>query len=86
MTAYKGVFPGVVDGEPDGLGEEEEEVGVSSSLNSDLNHTASLVAWVCPIYSASQVERATVGCLLELQLIAPLPMLKMKPEVERRVS
>ena len=81
MTAYKSVFPGVIDGEPDGLGE-KEKVGVSSLFNSNFNHTTSLVAWVCPIYSALQVERTTVGYLLELQLIALLLILKMKLEVK----
>jgi hypothetical protein len=46
-----------------------------SSLSNRLSHIASLVACVCPINSASQVERATTLCLLDCQLIAPLPML-----------
>ena len=47
---------------------------------------ASFVACVWPIYSASQVERVTVGWRLDDQLIAPLPMLKTYPEVDLRVS
>lgn len=53
---------------------------------SDCSQIASLVAWVCATYSASQEDKETVGCLFEDQLIAPLPILNRKPEVERRVS
>lgn len=56
------------------------EIGLSISLRTDLSQTTSLVAFVC-----SQVESATVGWRLELQLIASLPTLKIKPEVDRRI-
>ncbi len=62
------------------------EIGLSISLRSDLSQTAFLIACVCPIYSASKVDSATVGWRLEHQLMAPLPMLKTNPEVDRRVS
>ena len=56
-------------------------IGSSSSLTSweksDCSQIASLVAWVCATYSASQEDRETVGCLFEDQLIAPLPILNM---------
>lgn len=61
------------------------EIGLSISLRTDLSQTASLVACVCPVYSALQVESATVGWRLQLQLIASLPTLKIKPEVDRRI-
>ena len=48
---------------------------------SDRNQIASLVACVCAMYSASQVERDTVGCRFDDQLIDSLPMLKRNPDV-----
>lgn len=38
------------------------ELGVLSSYSNSLSQTASFVAWVCPIYSALQLDKATVGC------------------------
>lgn len=37
------------------------EIGFSISLKSDMSQTASLMACVCLLYLALQVERATVG-------------------------
>lgn len=56
------------------------------SLRSLLNQIASFVACVCPRNSASQVERATTLWRFDCQLIAPLPMLKRYPAVDRLVS
>ncbi len=62
---------------------EEKE---SSWARKVFNQMASFVVWVWAIYSASQLERATLGCCLEDQLMASLPMLNIKPVVNRRVS
>ena len=62
------------------------EIGLFISLRSDLSQTASWLSCVCFIYSAPQVDTATVGGRLELQLMALLPMLKTNPEVDCRVS
>ena len=47
-----------------------------------------LVAWVCPIYSASQEDRDTVGCRLSLGWPANRRTsdINSYPDVERRVS
>ncbi len=64
-------------------------LGSSSSIRSwdrsDCSHIASIVAWVWAMYSASQVEKDTVGWCFEDQLIAPLPISKTKPEIDLRV-
>ena len=51
-----------------------------------LSQTASLTAGVWPMYLVLQLENTTVGGRLDDQLIAPLPKLKTKPEVDRRIS
>ena len=38
---------------------------------------------VVPLYSASVLDNATVGCFLLLQVIAPPPSEKKNPDVER---
>src|SRR6478736_9243915 len=58
----------------------------NSSWSRARSQTASFVAAVCPMYSASHEDRATVLCLFELQLIAPVPRLNTYPDVDLRVS
>ena len=47
-----------------------------SSESKSLSQTASLAAWALVMYLASVLERATVDCFLELQLMAPPPKVK----------
>lgn len=49
-------------------------------------HVASLAARVSAIYSASVEDRATVACFLEHQLIGPPFSIKIKPDVDFRLS
>ena len=49
-----------------------------------LSHTASQATTAVPLYSASVLDSATVGCFLLLQEIAPLPREKTNPDVDRR--
>ncbi|KAH7444366.1 hypothetical protein KP509_02G075600 [Ceratopteris richardii] len=51
-----------------------------------LSHTHSTVAVKVALYSASQLEVATVGCFLLNQDIHELPSMKQKPLVDTRVS
>ena len=53
-----------------------DDVFCLSLERKSLNQMASLVVWVLAIYSASVLERATVGCFFELQLMAPPPKVK----------
>src|SRR5438045_6521482 len=57
-----------------------------SSFSKEHSHIASFVAWVSPMYSASHEDRATTVCLLDDQLIAPLPMLNTYPAVDHLVA
>ena len=50
------------------------------------SHIASFAANVNAIYSAWVDNKATVGCLLEYQLTGPPFSIKMKPEVDFRLS
>ena len=54
-----------------------EDMSCLSSESKSLSQTASLAAWAPAMYSASVLERVTVGCFLELQLTAPPPKVKM---------
>ena len=54
------------------------------SFRMRLSHTASHAATVVPLYSASMLDTANVGCFLMLQEIAPLPREKTNPDVDRR--
>jgi hypothetical protein len=54
-----------------------EDMSCLSSESKSLSQMASLVAWAPAMYSASVLERATVGCFLELQLMVPPPKVKM---------
>ena len=53
------------------------------SCNSRLSHMASHVATMAPLYSASVLDKATVGWFLLLQAIAALPWENIKPDVDR---
>ena len=53
-----------------------EDMSCPSSESKSLSQVASLAVWVPAIYSASVLERAMVGCFLELQLVAPPPRVK----------
>ena len=57
-----------------------------SPLSSFLSHNASLTACAAAMYSASEVDAATVGCSLLLQLIAPPYMVNTHPVVDLLVS
>ena len=57
-----------------------------SSVRSRRSQVASLAASVSAMYSASVEEIATVNCLLEHQLIGPPFSIKMKPDVDFRLS
>jgi hypothetical protein len=46
------------------------------------NQTTSHATIVAPLYFASVLDSATVGCFLLLQLTAPLPKENMKPLVD----
>jgi hypothetical protein len=46
------------------------------------NQTTSHVTIIAPLYFASVLDSATVGCFLLLQLTAPLPKENMKPLVD----
>ncbi len=52
------------------------------SKNSFCNKTISHVAIATPLYFASVLDNATLGCLLLLQITAPLPKGNMKPLVD----
>ena len=58
---------------------------LSSSTRRFLSQTASLVAYISPIYSTLQDNRAIIGYLFNNQLITPLLILKTYPMVERLV-
>ena len=47
-----------------------------------LSHTASCDAELRAIYSASEVDKATIGCFLLSQLIGPLAIMNKLPVVE----
>jgi len=49
-------------------------------------HMASFVAWVFTMDSASMVDNAIVGYRLLLQEMAPPPMMKTNPVVDRLSS
>lgn len=57
-----------------------------SSVSSNHNHVASFAANVKAMYLASVDDRATVACFLEHQLTGPLFNMKMKPEIDLRLS
>jgi hypothetical protein len=46
--------------------------------------SASLEVYVAAMYSASVVDRVTMGCFLELQETAPLWIVNTDPEIEWR--
>ncbi len=52
------------------------------SESSVYNQTTSHATIVAPLYFASVLDNATVGCFLLLQLTAPLPKENMKPLVD----
>jgi hypothetical protein len=52
------------------------------SESSFCNQTISHAAIAAPLYSASMLDNANVGCFLLLQLTAPLPKENMKPLVD----
>lgn len=56
-----------------------------SSKSSLRSHIASFDVWVWPMSSDSQDDRAVLFCRFDNQLIAPLPILKMYPAVDRLV-
>ena len=58
-------------------------MGTPRSFKIRLSHTASQAATAAPLYSASVLDSATVGCFLLLQEIAPLSTEKTKPDVDR---
>lgn len=60
--------------------------GISSSLRMDLIHVISLVTEARHHYSASILERATVGCFLTDHKIGLVPRNIHKPEVDLLVS
>ena len=55
-------------------------------MSSSRNQVASFEASVKAIYSGSVDDSATVGCLLEHQLTGPPLSMKIKPEVDFRLS
>ena len=57
-------------------------VVMPKSFNSILSHKASLTAFEAAIYSASEVEAATVFCSLLFQLTAPPLRMYTKPVVD----
>ena len=63
---------------------EGSAMGAPRSFNIRLSHTASQTAIVAPLYSASLLDKATVGCFLQLQEIAPLPREKTNTDVDRQ--
>ena len=66
------------------------EVGASgfspSSVNSCRIHTFSWVAFDKAMYSASILDNATVGCFLELHVVAPPESIDTYPEIDRLSS
>jgi hypothetical protein len=52
------------------------------SESSFCNQTTSHVTIATPLYFASVLDNATVGCFLLFQLTAPLPKENMKPLVD----
>ena len=54
------------------------------SVRNNRHHTASRVACVAAIYSASTDDSATVGCLRDCQLTAPPCSRNTQPVHERR--
>ena len=59
---------------------------ICRSLITCRSHTASWVAKHSAMYSDSEVDRATVGCFLLVQLVAPPDITNTFPEVDRRSS
>ena len=57
-----------------------------NSVSNSRIHVASFAASVNAIYSTSVDNRVTVGCLLEYQLTGPPFSMKIKPEVDFRLS
>ncbi len=57
-----------------------------NSVNSRRSHVASFAAIVKVIYSASIDDKVTVGRLLEHKLTGPPLSIKMKPDVDFRLS
>ena len=53
-------------------------------MSSLRNQATSHAATAAPLYSASVLDKATVGCFLLLQVIAALPSENMKTLVERQ--
>jgi hypothetical protein len=53
-----------------------------SSANNDQIHLFSWVALARAIYSTSMLERATVGCFFELQVMAPPESVEMYSEID----
>ncbi len=53
-----------------------EDMSCLSSESKSLSQVASLAVWALVMYSALVLERATVGCFLELQLTVPPPKVK----------
>jgi hypothetical protein len=50
----------------------------TSDLSDNMHiHCASFAAWVAAMYSASVVDRATIGCFFELHEMAPPSIVKM---------
>src|ERR1700731_4601943 len=62
------------------------EGGEPRLVSSERSHTASLVAFAEAIYSASTVDRATVGCFFDDQETVLPATSKMKPAIERQSS
>ncbi len=48
-----------------------------SSESKSLSQVASLMVWALAMYLASVLERVTVGCFLELQLMVPPSKVKI---------
>ena len=59
------------------------DISSCRSFSSRFNHMASHVATAAPRYSASVLDRATVGCFLLLHAIAALPRENAYPDVDR---
>lgn len=56
------------------------------SCNKRTTHVTSDAAFAMAQYSPSELERATVGCFLDFQLIGELPSKRTKPETDHLES
>jgi hypothetical protein len=59
---------------------------MNQNINSSRNQVRSRLAWLAAMYSASQLDSDTVGCLQETQWRGESLAVKRMPVVETRVS